>query len=404
METISSKHYSIKQIFKENWEAYLAKHRDSIPDYVPLVIEKMLSCRDPEKLGYHKFACPDHPDQYIVVPHSCKCRFCTTCGKVLTDKWVDKVEAAFPNASFHHISFTLPDSLRELLHKHKFLLNCLFKASSMTMLSWAKERHFLPACLCAIHNFGNDLKTNPHIHMLVSSGGISLKTKRLNKWKYCKSFPFKMLNKRWRFLLIDNLKKAIKKYLKENPEPNDLSVFSHPGALNAFFDPLLSIKWYVHDSEELPYEDFTVSYVGRYAKRPPISERRILHYGPIPGGEGIYVTFSYRPRRGVPPCNWTVPVEKFIGLLIKHILPPNFRQVRHYGALANRVKAKYLKAMNKLLKKTKKGIRFLSWRYRQKAFKGKDPLLCTVCSKKMQLAEAAFFSKRKGCLTYYYPP
>ena len=402
-EIISSKRYSIKQIFEENWPDYLNKHKDSIPDYVPAVIEKMLSCRDPKKSGYHKFACPDHPNQYVIVPHSCKCRFCTTCGKILTDKWVAKVEAAFPNTSFHHISFTLPDSLRELLNKHKFLLNCLFKSASTTMLSWAKENHFLPACLCAIHNFGNDLKTNPHIHMLVSSGGLSLKSKRLNKWKHQSFFPFKMLNKRWRFLLIDNLKKSIKKYLKENPDPGDLSVFSHPGVIDAFFNPLLSINWYVHDSEELPYENFTVSYVGRYAKRPPISERRILYYGSIPGKEGTYVTFSYKPRRNVPECKWTVPVEKFISLLIQHILPPNFRQVRHYGALANRVKAKYLKVMKKLFKKIKRVNRFFSWRYRQKAFKGKDPLLCPICGKKMQLAEAAFFSKLKG-LTYYYPP
>ncbi|MFQ6066138.1 MAG: hypothetical protein ACE5K3_02520 [bacterium] len=69
METLSSTpKISIKEIFKANWPNYLATHQDSIPDYVIITIEKMLSCRDPEKLGYHKYACPDHPDQYIVVP------------------------------------------------------------------------------------------------------------------------------------------------------------------------------------------------------------------------------------------------------------------------------------------------------------------------------------------------
>ncbi len=75
MEILSSQpKISIKKIFKDYWPDYLATHRDSILDYIIITIKKMLSGRDPEKLGYHKYACPEHPDQYIVVPHSCKSR------------------------------------------------------------------------------------------------------------------------------------------------------------------------------------------------------------------------------------------------------------------------------------------------------------------------------------------
>ena len=81
-----------------------------------------------------------------------------------------------------------------------------------------------------------------------------------------------MLHKRYRFLLIQELKKAIKKYLEESSSPGKLSVFSHSGVLDSFFDPLLEINWYVHDSTELDHEDFTVSYIVRYAKRLPLAE------------------------------------------------------------------------------------------------------------------------------------
>ncbi len=97
MEILSSvRRISIKEIFKDNSPNYLAAQQDSIPDYVSATIKKMLSCRDPEKLGYHKYACPEHPDQYIVIPHSCKSRFCNSCGKVLTDKWVKEIILSFP--------------------------------------------------------------------------------------------------------------------------------------------------------------------------------------------------------------------------------------------------------------------------------------------------------------------
>ena len=73
-------------------------------------------------------------------------------------------------------------------------------------------------------------------------------------------------------MLIQELKKAIRKHLKEEPDSAKLSLFSHFGVLDSFFDPLLEINWYVHDSTELNHEDFTVFYIVRYAKRPPLAE------------------------------------------------------------------------------------------------------------------------------------
>lgn len=87
----------------------------------------MLNCRNTQKLSYHKFACPNHPEKFIVVPHSCKSRFCNTCGNNLTDEWIAKVEKNFPQSSFRHIYFTIPDYLQLLLDKNRFLLNCLFR-------------------------------------------------------------------------------------------------------------------------------------------------------------------------------------------------------------------------------------------------------------------------------------
>ena len=147
IEQVHSYRFSIKQIFKEHWENYLSQHKDSLRQDVIWTVEKMLSCRDPKRLGYHKYACPEHPDQYIVVPHSCKTRFCNSCGKVLTDKWVKRIEDDFPPTPFHHICFTVPKELRELLDEYRFLLNSLFRASSQTILSWSKERGFLPAII-----------------------------------------------------------------------------------------------------------------------------------------------------------------------------------------------------------------------------------------------------------------
>jgi len=68
IEQVPSYHFTIKQIFEEHWENYLSRHKDSLRQDVIWTIEKMLSCRNPERLGYHKVTCPKHSDQYIIVP------------------------------------------------------------------------------------------------------------------------------------------------------------------------------------------------------------------------------------------------------------------------------------------------------------------------------------------------
>lgn len=129
----------------------------------------MLSCNDPDKLGYHKYDCLEHPEEHIIVPRSCKTHFCNSCGKVLTDKWVGRIENDFSPTNFHYICFAVPRELKPLLDKCRFLLNCLFKVSAQTALSWSKQRHFLPAIVSSCHTFERDLKFHPHIHMLMSS-------------------------------------------------------------------------------------------------------------------------------------------------------------------------------------------------------------------------------------------
>jgi len=212
-----------------------------------------------------------------------------------------------------------------------------------------------------------------------------------------------MLHKRYRFLLIQELKKAIRKHLEESPNPGKLSVFSYPGILNSFLDPLLKMNWYVHNSTELPSEEFTVSYIVRYAKRPPLAEWRILDYGKKPDWDKHMVTFSYKEREQ-PEVKWTVPVEKFISLLIQHIPPKHFRVVRYYGALATRTKPLLKRILSRLFQRMKEIVKFTRWRERITSFTGKDPLRCPICQREMELVEVAYFSWRTDSLAFYHPP
>src|SRR3989338_6597980 len=88
MEYVSS--YGIKRrtIFLDNgnWLKLFLKHRDLIRLSIIVNVLKLLVCRT-SFLGYHQFVCPTC-SKSMKVPHSCKSRFCPSCGKKATDIWI----------------------------------------------------------------------------------------------------------------------------------------------------------------------------------------------------------------------------------------------------------------------------------------------------------------------------
>ena len=91
METIHSKKFSLKQIFKEHWYSFKKAHKTLVTWYIAYNVWKILNCREPDGLGYMTFACPVNPEQVCQVSMSCKSRFCSVCAKVQIDKWVSEM-------------------------------------------------------------------------------------------------------------------------------------------------------------------------------------------------------------------------------------------------------------------------------------------------------------------------
>ena len=292
---------------------------------------KIMNCREPEGLGYATYACPVHTEEVCHVPRTCKSRFCSVCAKVQADKWVEGMDELFPNCSYFHVTFTVPSQFRILLFEKRSLLNAVFSSCTETLLSFCKEQGFLPAITAVLHTFGSDLKRHVHIHCIISAGGLKLtgKQERYTRFKNRKGkdpkakmklfsvqtenpewvswnkFPYKMLQKRYQALLIKHLKEQIQHNIQSDAPVPELKLFSEPSAMKGFFDDLKNEYqkgFYVHISKERQELKQTVRYVGRYARRPPISEVRIKK------NEGEFIQFEYKDYR-----NNASPVLAFVG-------------------------------------------------------------------------------------------
>lgn len=246
--------------------------------------------------------------------------------------------------------------------------------TSKIILDWCQSnRGWLSAMTIVMHTFGRDLKFHPHLHILVSAGGLDVKTEK-SKWINCSYIPEGMLKIRWRSALLKRLynDRLIKQSLKQK---------------------LFKMKWYAYVAKQLLIAIVTTNYVGRYTKRPPLAEARLLDY------DGQLVTFCYEDwNEGKTMKNMTLSVEEFITKLIQHLPPKHFRLIKHYGLLHNRQRGKYLPLLKQLFGQIKTYVQKTTWRIRQKLFKKTDPLLCPECQREMKPVEIAFWSRRRQCL------
>ena len=203
------------------------------------------------------------------------------------------------------------------------------------------------------------------------------------RWVPHTTFPSKMLKKRYQALLIRHMKEQIQKEILSEKPDKDLMVFSDPSVVKTFFDDMIKEYqngFFVNITEERQDLTLTAAYVGRYARRPPLSELRIKDY------TGEFVTFEFKDYRDNGKKSlYTLKTIEFIRKLIRHIPPHYFNVIRHYGLMASRVKTAYKKITDKLLGQASGVKAAQNWRERQTAFRGKDPLLCRICQKVMRL-------------------
>lgn len=211
IETLSGP-YTLKRILQDHWAFFLIKHGHRIRPSITEEIDKVMGCRDPQKQGYHLYRCPAHPEVERIVPHSCKSRFCSSCGKIATDNWMDKAVAGFVDIPYRHIVFTIPDKLWDIFLWDRKLLDILFKAARETMLAWCRERGFIPGIVMVVHTFGAKVNFNTHIHMLVTEGGLNLEK---NGWVHNDYFPWQAFKDPWKYRVKTPLCKRMKEMIKE---------------------------------------------------------------------------------------------------------------------------------------------------------------------------------------------
>ncbi|MDE1465932.1 IS91 family transposase [Spartinivicinus poritis] len=262
------------------WWLFYQQHRDTLRPAIVDNIIKILSCGLSVR-GYAIFRCSNDKCSHTKrIYFSCKGRFCPTCGKKLTEQWIQKQQTILPDPPWQHITFTMPGELWELFKLNRFLLNDLSRLSANTLLKFAKNKGITPGIFTALHTFGRDLKWNTHVHLSITLGGLTL-DHRLWTPLY---FPQQSIKKRGRYGIIDLLQKHYDKLIF--PESLQTIGATYSG-FTRWLDSHYQKTWIVHFAKPNKNHKKNVSYLGRYIKRPPLAMSRLEHY------DGHKVIFNY---------------------------------------------------------------------------------------------------------------
>ena len=298
--------------------------------HVLRVLQRIRTCRT-AALGYHVYQCTGEKCGHIKYQyHSCRDRHCPNCGAVKKQEWIEARRQELLPVKYYHVVFTLPHELNCVVMGHrKLLFKLLFDASAQTLLTFAKDPKYLgaiPGIVSVLHTWGQQLSFHPHIHCIVSGGGITSD----NGWKHA-------IKDKWRFLFPVNAMAIVYrgKFLQALQQMITRGEVTLPDKINRkqFFDVLYQKEWIVNARAPFGGPHAVIEYLGRYTHKVAIGNHRIHSINE----ENDTVIFGYKDYAdGDKQKQMTVTIAEFIRRFEQHILPERFTKIRTYGYLANR--------------------------------------------------------------------
>ncbi|TAD89188.1 MAG: IS91 family transposase [Bacteroidetes bacterium] len=291
-------------------------------------------------MGMHHYRCNSATCGHRHIQyHSCGNRHCPNCGGMKRAQWIDNLKVQLLPTAYYHVVFTLPHEFHALILGNRVkLYKLLFDAASQTLLQLSQHPDYLGAT-CGItmvlHTWGQDLSFHPHVHCIVSGGGI-----KAGKWIAAKRanskflFPVKAMQTMYKGIYLSGLRKLLAAGCLKTTGINTGQLIKKAGYK----------KWNVYAKSPFSHAGTVVEYLGRYTHKIAITRHRILSI------TDTSVTFKYKDYAvGAVQKTMTLSRAEFLRRLALHFLPRGFVKIRHYGYMQNHGKAERLRSIRKQL-------------------------------------------------------
>ena len=316
--------FEVADVVRVHGEEYIRRFRTTAAER--RVLAHIAACRT-SALGGHVDRC-DVCREERVSYNSCRDRHCPKCQGTARARWIERrLQQILPVPHFH-VVFTLPAELNPLMLRNKRLLfGILFSAASSTLTTIAADERRLGAQLgfsVVLHSWGQRLLFHPHVHCVVTGGGLS---KDGTRWvaageRYL--LPVQVLAKLFRGRFLAALHRAWS--AGELRFGGSTAALAVPQAWAALKDRLYRQKWVVYAKRPFGGSHQVFRYLGRYTHRVAISNHRLVDF------RDGQVSFTWKDYvAGGRQQTMTLDALQFLRRFLLHVLPRGFVRIRHYG-------------------------------------------------------------------------
>lgn len=319
---------------------------------------KILRCGTPI-LGGDVYA---SPTEMRIVYYTCKSRFCPSCGARTSQLWEGDLDATIPRVPYREVNFTMPRVFWLIFEQNRELLNELPAVGARAIAYWVKGEHNARVILMVVQQtYGGFLNFYPHLHCLVSAGGLN--ENRL-EWipdlRLAEKQQKHGLMLAWRFALISFVHAAIRANKLRSPLSRD--------ELNQILQRESQRAWNVYVGHQVSKLK-VIAHIGRYIRRPPIVQRRFKRL------DDDRVTYEAKDTRNHRLTPVTHTNQEFLNLLLPHVVDRYRNSMRYFGLLAPRSKAQLSVVFDLLRQKQKPKPVRLPWALSLQATFGRNPLM-----------------------------
>lgn len=290
-----------------------------------------MTCRT-EAQGYRIDECPNG-DYQVIVNNSCKHRACPQCGATDTQLWLERRKAQALDCAYFHIVFTISHDLHIIWRFNRKLFTSLMMRGAWHSLrellgDW-KWLGGLPGAIGVFQSWDDEMREHCHLHFIVTAGGLNPN----GRWVAAdKDFllPTPVLASKFRGKFIAYLKEGFSRLTARGKQKSEDQILSAPPGKSVqqclnLLNKLGRVRWHADIEPAYAHANGVYKYVGRYIRRGPISEKRIVGY------DGERVTIAYAHPDKHAHRSFSLKADIFISRLLSHVPKKGTHVVRSYG-------------------------------------------------------------------------
>ena len=360
---------TLQRIFTERFARYA--HGRKLPLRAQRAAQSIMQCRT-AALGGHLQMCPDGHISRVQY-HSCRHRSCPCCSSLPKVRWAEAQQARLLACDHYHVVFTLPHELLDLWSWNRaWFVDALFQASRDTLMTLlADDRHLgaLPGIVMALHTWGRTLNRHPHIHCLVTGGGL----RDDGEWQSVERgylLPVRVMKALYKGKLLARLWDALKADTLALPKDQSRD------AVERLLKVVGKKEWNVRLQERYAHGRGVMRYLSRYVKGGPISDRRLI------SADAKETCFRYTDHTDGKHKVMRLSTDQFLGRVLWHVPEDGQHTIRQYGLYAHQARPKRALCRAQLGQAVEKEkIEPMEWQAFMKQFGHTEYAQCPDCGK-----------------------